>query len=105
MVSHHTHIDDVLFGTTGDQLDRLEVVYGEPPKGESMKKKALVAMFGIDDDGKTASINVKKFKPFFYIKVDNNFNCDIEQFFDYIDKEPLYSGSISQIYKCQLIVL
>jgi hypothetical protein len=50
MVSHHTHIDDVLFGTTGDQLDRLEVVYGEPPKGESMKKKALVAMFGIGDD-------------------------------------------------------
>ena len=52
MVSHHTHIDDVLFGTTGDQLDRLEVVYGEPPKGESMKKNALTQMFGISDDYK-----------------------------------------------------
>ena len=34
MVSEHTHIDDVLFGTKGDELDRLEVLYGEPPNGK-----------------------------------------------------------------------
>jgi hypothetical protein len=50
LVSQETHIDDVLFGTTGDELDSLEVIYGEKPKGESMKKEALVSMFGIDDD-------------------------------------------------------
>ena len=50
LVSQETHIDDVLFGTTGDELDSLEVIYGEKPKGESMKKEALVSMFGIDED-------------------------------------------------------
>ena len=40
VVAEHTHIDDVLFGTKGDQLDKLEVVYGEPPAGESMKKRS-----------------------------------------------------------------
>ena len=49
VVAEHTHIDDVLFGTKGDQLDKLEVVYGEPPAGESMKKEALVSMFDLDD--------------------------------------------------------
>ena len=49
VVADHTHIDDVLFGTKGDQLDKLEVVYGEPPAGESMKKEALVSMFDLGD--------------------------------------------------------
>ena len=49
VVAEHTHIDDVLFGTKGDQLDRLEVVYGEPPAGESMKKEALISMFDLGD--------------------------------------------------------
>ena len=49
MVSHHTHIDDVLFGTDGDELDKLEVLYGEPPAGEAMKPESLVAMFDIGD--------------------------------------------------------
>ena len=49
VIAEHTHIDDVLFGTKGDQLDKLEVVYGEPPAGESMKKEALVAMFDLGD--------------------------------------------------------
>jgi len=51
-VSKETHIDDVLFGTEEGKIDRLEVLYGEPPKGESMKKNALVQMFGISDDYK-----------------------------------------------------
>jgi len=49
VVAEHTHIDDVLFGTKGDQLDKLEVVYGEPPAGESMKKQALISMFDLGD--------------------------------------------------------
>ena len=49
LVAEHTHIDDVLFGTKGDQLDKLEVVYGEPPAGESMKKEALISMFDLGD--------------------------------------------------------
>jgi len=49
MVSEHTHIDDVLFGTKGDELDRLEVLYGEPPRGEAMKPKALINMFKIEE--------------------------------------------------------
>ena len=51
-VSKETHIDDVLFGTEEGKIDRLEVLYGEPPKGESMKKGALVQMFDISDDYK-----------------------------------------------------
>ncbi|MDA7495898.1 hypothetical protein N8469_00130 [bacterium] len=51
-VSKETHIDDILFGTEEGKIDRLEVIYGEPPKGESMKKNALTQMFGISDDYK-----------------------------------------------------
>ena len=46
------NIDDILFGTEEGKIDRLEVIYGEPPKGESMKKNALTQMFGISDDYK-----------------------------------------------------
>ena len=44
-------------------------------------KEFTIQMFGISSMGRTASINVKKYTPFFYIKVDDNFTESIKNEF------------------------
>ena len=44
-------------------------------------KQFLVQMFGLNEQGKTVAILVTGFKPFFYIKVDNNWNEEMKQKF------------------------
>ena len=60
-------------------------------------KKFVVQMFGIDTAGKTASIFVKGFDPFFYVKVGNDWkDGDMMEFVNYI-KDKLgqyYSDSL-----------
>ena len=51
----------------------------------SDKKKFIIQMFGINETGKTCSILIDDFKPFFYIKVHDGFtNGDRMQFINYI---------------------
>ena len=44
-------------------------------------KKFIIQMFGINSSGKTASIIVEDFNPFFYIKIEDNWNESIKNEF------------------------
>ena len=60
-------------------------------------KKFVVQMFGIDTDGKTASIFVKGFDPFFYIKVGDDWtDGDMMGFVNHIKRKmgQYYSDSL-----------
>lgn len=49
------------------------------------KTKFLIQMFGIDEKGKSCSILVEDFKPFFYVMVNDKWNVSIkDQFLDYV---------------------
>ena len=71
-------------------------------------KEYIVQMFGINEQGKTASITVTDYKPFFYILVDEKWNEShrigfIAQIYDEIGK--YYNGSIissKYVYKNKL---
>jgi DNA polymerase elongation subunit (family B) len=55
--------------------DRTATNYAEDENAESKpSKEFLVQMFGINEQGKTASIFVEGYLPFFYAKVDDNWN-------------------------------
>ena len=45
-----------------------EIIYKE----NKDKTKFGIQMFGINEEGKKASIIVEEYQPFFYLKVDNN---------------------------------
>ena len=48
-------------------------------------KKFVVQMFGINEKGETACIFVKDFKPFFYVKVNDNWTeGDMMEFVGYV---------------------
>ena len=66
-------------------------------------KRFIVQMFGIDEEGKTASIFVRGFDPFFYVKVGDNWsNGDMMELVSYIKKEigTYYENSL---YKWQIV--
>ena len=44
-------------------------------------KQFIIQMYGINEKGETASIYVKKYKPFFYIKVSNEWTENIKNRF------------------------
>ena len=49
------------------------------------KTKFLIQMFGIDEKGKSCSILVENFKPFFYVMVNDKWNVSIkDQFLEYV---------------------
>ena len=63
----------------------------------------LIQMFGINENGESCSIIVEDFKPFFYVKVEDNWTIQMKtQFLDFIKKKigKYYENSISE---CKLI--
>jgi hypothetical protein len=55
-------------------------------------KSFNIQMFGINEIGETASILIEDFKPFFYVKVGDNWNMDIknkflESYIQYLTEE------------------
>ena len=51
-------------------------------------KKFLIKMFGMDEKGKTYSIFVKDFKPFFYVKVPQFWDLrNLQNFKERVKKE------------------
>ena len=44
-------------------------------------KQFIIQMYGIDEHGKTASIFVKGFKPFFYVMVDDKWSIEMKEKF------------------------
>ena len=69
-----------------------------------------IRIYGIDENRKTYCVHVNDFKPFFYIKVGNNWNNDkMEEFMNHLknnNKEknfPLYKTLCEDIYQYKLI--
>jgi len=55
---------------------------------ENNQKEFIVQMFGLDENGKTASIFVQGYKPFFYAKIPEYWNkSDVSQFTEEIRKK------------------
>ena len=62
-----------------------------------------IQMFGINEEGKTASILVEEFKPFFYIKVYANWNQKIKnEFLEHL-KYKVGDYYENSIVECKLI--
>jgi DNA polymerase elongation subunit (family B) len=67
-----------------------------------------IQMFGINEKGKSCSIIVEGFKPFFYIKVGENWNTEIKNaFLNYIKRKIEYNPENNyyenSIHECKLI--
>lgn len=62
----------------------------------------VVQMFGVNETGKTCSITVNDFKPFFYVKVDNRWNMAVKDLFldDITKKGKFFKNSITD---CKII--
>ena len=59
----------------------------------------MIQMFGIDENGKTCSIIVEDFKPFFYVLVDNSWKASKKaEFLEHIKSKmgPYYKDSITE---------
>ena len=66
-------------------------------------KRFIVQMFGIDEEGKTASIFVRGFDPFFYVKVGDDWtNGDMMELINHIKKE-VGSYYEDSLYKWQIV--
>jgi DNA polymerase elongation subunit (family B) len=59
----------------------------------------MIQMFGVDEYGKTYSVNVEGFKPFFYVMVNDKWNISMkEQFIEHLKGKigKFYSNSITE---------
>ena len=81
----------------GYSNDKTEYVPGKD------NKKFIIQMFGIDDEGKTASIFVRGFDPFFYVKVGDDWKeGDMMELVNHIKhKIGAYYGE--SLCKCRLL--
>jgi len=85
------------FDVKDDYDKNIEYVAGKD------NKRFIVQMFGIDESGKTASIFVKGFDPFFYVKVGDNWNnSDKMELVSYVKKE-LGSYYEDSLYKAKIV--
>ena len=66
-------------------------------------KTFVIQMFGINETGKTVSIIVDDFKPFFYIKVDNNWNIEKKNQFLLHLKNKIGKYYENSIIECKLV--
>ena len=66
-------------------------------------KKFIVQMFGLSKSGKSASIIVNGFNPFFYVKVSDDFNEEAKK--DFIEDMKTFMGKyyINSIIDCELV--
>lgn len=79
-----------------------QAVNSDDDEGNSAKSDAssfMIQMFGIDENGKTCSIIVEDFKPFFYVLVDNSWKASKKaEFLEHIKSKmgPYYKDSITE---------
>jgi DNA polymerase elongation subunit (family B) len=66
-------------------------------------KSFVIQMFGINEKGETVSIIVDDFKPFFYIKVDNNWNIEKKNQFLLHLKNKIGKYYENSIVECKLV--
>ena len=66
-------------------------------------KQFVIQMYGINEKGETASIYVKKYKPFFYIKVSNEWTENIKNRFLSEIRQKICDYYENSIYECNLV--
>ena len=67
------------------------------------KTKFVIQMFGIDEEGKTTSVIVEDYQPFFYVKVDNNWGQTKKNAFYTHLKNKVGKYYENSIIECKLI--
>ena len=51
----------------------------------------MIQMFGVDENGKTYSVNIEGFKPFFYVMVNDKWSIAMkEQFVNHLHQHEVY---------------
>ena len=94
-----TYYDDV--GTTVTNPAMPDMVE-EPSEEASTFERFEIQMFGINQEGKTCSLIVKNYRPFFYIKVPNTWTMSTKRLFE--DEIKKKSGKSSKsIYSMKLV--
>jgi DNA polymerase elongation subunit (family B) len=79
---------------------------GEEPAEKRVYKdqnKFVIQMFGLDEEGKTCSIIVDDFKPFFYVKVGDNWSMDTKHSFLAFIKQKIGKYYENSITDCIII--
>jgi DNA polymerase elongation subunit (family B) len=66
-------------------------------------KQFVIQMYGINEKGETASIYVKKYKPFFYIKVSNEWTENIKNRFLSEIRQKIGDYYENSIFECKLV--
>ena len=76
--------------------------YESDDSDDAMKSGFEIQMFGINQKGETCSMIIQNYKPFFYIKVPNNWNkSKVREFQSDLYKR--LGPQSSQIYKIKLV--
>ena len=70
--AEHKELDESNESDESDDSDETEC-YG---KQQTNKKEFIIQMFGINEHGKTCSVLVRDYTPFFYIKVPYNWSIN-----------------------------
>jgi DNA polymerase elongation subunit (family B) len=89
-----------------DETDNLD---SDDESTKKDNKEFIIQMFGLDKQGKTYSIMVNDYKPFFYIKVNNKWNKAMkERFLEFVKEKinPKYKNTeyySDSIISCKLV--
>jgi DNA polymerase elongation subunit (family B) len=63
----------------------------------------IIQMFGLDETRNTASINIINFKPYFFLKIDNNWNENKKKLFVKHLQNKVGNLYKNSFYKCEII--
>ena len=91
------------FNAYNERQESGEVEEGEEPVASNIV--FLVQMFGINEIGKTCSITVENFQPFFYVKVNNSWTEELKmQFLKHIkERKEIGAYYAKSITSCKLV--
>ena len=82
-------------------IDELEISTSNKKKDDL---EFLIQMFGINERGKTCSVLVRNYTPFFYIKVPDNWNIGKKnEFLNFIKEEILQDYYQDSLVECKII--
>jgi DNA polymerase elongation subunit (family B) len=94
---------DRRYKTSSDSTDESDDVEQSENNDKKDRNEFVIQMFGINEEGKTCSILVENFNPFFYLKVDERWTQYTKQCFLQFIKKKIGSYYESSIMDCKLI--
>lgn len=86
-----------------DESSGSDEQYDSKPQYKKDDSDFVIQMFGIDELGKTYSITVKDFQPFFFVKVGNNWNQSTVNGFISFIQEQIGKYYRESIESCSLV--